>query len=167
MQQPQRWIEITVGFFLLIGILALLMLGLQVSGLSTSLTSKNSYEVTANFDNIGDLRPRAPVTISGVHIGEVKSISLNPVSFKAIVTLTLNDNKMLIPDDSAASIYTAGILGSNYIELTPGFDDTSLHQGSMITSTHSALILENLIGQLVYKIGGGSDNASKKPTKAN
>lgn len=163
--QQTRWIEITVGFFMLLGILALLMLGLQVSGLSMALTGHTAYEVSANFDNIGDLRPRAPVTIAGVHIGEVKSISLNPTTFKAIVTLTLNDNKTKIPDDSSASIYTAGILGSNYIELTPGFDDSTLHQGSVISATHSALILENLIGQLVYKLGGSSDS-SKTPAKA-
>ena len=165
MQQQQRWIEIVVGFFLLLGILALVMLGLQVSGLSTQFSGSNSYEVSASFDNIGDLRPRAPVTIAGVHIGEVKSITLNPATFKAIAVLTLNDNKTLIPEDSSASIYTAGILGSNYIELTPGFDEAPLKQGSVIGSTHSALILENLIGQLVYKLGGSSDDSSKTPAK--
>lgn len=166
MQKQQRLIEILVGLFLLLGILALLYLALQVSGLSAnSLTQKRGYEVTAAFDNIGDLKARAPITIGGVRIGQVDRITLDPNTFKAIVLMTIDNRSMQIPDDSQASIYTAGLLGSNYIELTPGFDTDALHQGSLITQTHSALVLENLIGQLVYKMGGSSDT-SAKPAEA-
>lgn len=167
MQKQQRLIEILVGLFLLLGVLALLYLALQVSGLSAnSLTQKRGYEVTASFDNIGDLKARAPITIGGVRIGQVERITLDPNSFKAVVLMTIDDRSMQIPDDSQASIYTAGLLGSNYIELTPGFDTESLHQGSLITQTHSALVLENLIGQLVYKMGGNSDSSDNKTTEA-
>lgn len=161
MRTQQRIIEIWVGFFILLGILALLALALQVSGLSIGLSNQKGYEVSANFDNIGDLKLRAPVTIGGVRIGQVSGVQLDPTTFKAIVHLSIDNNKLQIPSDSSASIYTAGLLGANYIELTPGFDTDNLHQGSVITSTHSALVLENLIGQLVYKLGGNSDSTSK------
>lgn len=144
-------IEIIVGAFLLAGILALLMLAFQVSGL-TDITGKNGYTITAAFDNIGDLRVRAPVSIGGVRVGEVTDIELNPNTFKAIATLRINANEKTIPTDSTASIYTQGLLGSNYISITPGFANTNLKNGDKITMTHSAVILENLIGQLMFKL---------------
>lgn len=144
-------IEVIVGAFLLAGILALLMLALQVSGL-TDIVSKDGYEVTAAFDNVGDLRVRAPVAIGGVRVGEVTNILLDPNTFKAVVTLRINPNQKTLPSDSAASIYTQGLLGSNYISITPGFANTNLKNGDKITLTHSAVILENLIGQLMFKL---------------
>lgn len=150
-----RFVEILVGFFMLLGVLALLVLALQVSGLSTQMMGNNGYQVTAAFDNIGDLKVRAPVTIGGVRVGQVSSITLDTNTFKANVIMTLNDNQNKIPSDSSASIYTAGLLGANYISLTPGFDNDFLHNGSIITQTHPAIVLENLIGQLMYSLGGG------------
>src|SRR5689334_22154849 len=144
-------IEVIVGAFLLAGILALLMLAFQVSGL-TDIAGKQGYNVTAAFDNIGDLRVRAQVSIGGVRIGEVTNIRLDPTTFKAVVTLRINPNQKAIPTDSTASIYTEGLLGSNYISIIPGFADTNLKNGDKITMTHSAMILENLIGQLMYKL---------------
>lgn len=155
----QRFIEILVGFFVLLGFLALLMLALKVSGLSSELAGHGGYVITANFDNIGDLKVRAPVTIAGVRVGQVSSISLDPITFKAKVTMTIDAKQDKIPEDSSASIFTAGLLGANYISLTPGFDDTVLHNGSLIGNTHPAIVLENLIGQLMFKLGS-SDSKS-------
>jgi phospholipid/cholesterol/gamma-HCH transport system substrate-binding protein len=144
--------EIAVGFFLLLAIGALLALAFKVSSLSVQSHVK-SYEVTAIFDNIGDLKIRAPVSMSGVRIGEVAGIQIDPKTFKAVVGLRINQKQNNLPADTAASIYTQGLLGSNYISLTPGFDEHNfLKEGSRITSTHSAIILENLIGQLLFSM---------------
>lgn len=145
-------IEIAVGSFLLLAIASLLILALKVSNLSFRSHTQD-YNVIAIFDNVGDLRVRAPVSMSGVKIGEIKKIQIDAKTFKALVTLQINENQKTLPADSSASIYTQGLLGSNYISLTPGFDDQHfLKQGAIITNTHSALILENLIGQLLFSL---------------
>jgi phospholipid/cholesterol/gamma-HCH transport system substrate-binding protein len=145
-------LETAVGFFLLFSIAALLVLVLKVSSISFHSSAKG-YGVMAVFGNIGDLKVRAPVTLSGVHIGEVTGVQIDPETFKAVVALHINENQTHLPIDSSASIYTQGLLGSNYISLTPGFDDQHfLKNGSRITNTHSALILENLIGQLLFSL---------------
>lgn len=157
----QRTVEIWVGFFMLLGIGAILMLALQVSGLTSAVT-QGGYVVTAKFENIGGLKPRAPVSMAGVKIGQVEHIELDPASFKAIVTLRILANQNMIPSDSAARIMTEGLLGSNYISLIPGFEETFLKNGSMIQETRSAMLLENLIGQLMFKLGdGGKKHGSK------
>lgn len=155
-----RAIETIVGLFMLAGILSLVMLAFQVSGLA-DIVGKNGYAVTADFDNIGDLRIRAPVSIGGVRVGEVTEIDLDPKTFKAVVVMHIDPNQNAIPTDSTASIFTEGLLGSNYISLSPGFADTNLKNGDKIQTTHSALILENLIGQLMYKIGPNSSSPEK------
>jgi len=161
-----RNIEIMVGAFLLAGILALLVLAFQVSGL-TNIVGNNGYQISAAFDNVGDLRVRAPVSVGGVRIGEVTGIQLDHKSFKAIVSMQINPNQDSIPNDSSASILTQGLLGSNYISLTPGFSDTNLKNGDKIPTTHSAIILENLIGQLMYKFSNNdkSDKSDNKVVK--
>lgn len=148
---PQRLIEALVGLFLIAAFFALTLLAFKVSGL-TSLFPGNSYNVTAAFDDIGGLKIRAPVKIGGVQIGEVTKIALDPVTFKAIVTLRINQDFNDIPDDSSASILTAGLLGDNYIALTPMYNKTFLKNGSNIQMTTSAMILEKLIGQFIYKL---------------
>lgn len=145
----ERSIEITVGLFVLAGILALLTLALKVSGLS-SYMGTNGYLITASFDNIGGLKPRAPVTIAGVRVGEVTNINLDPTTFKATVTMQIDSHQNQIPSDTAANIFTQGLLGANYISLTPGYAQTVLKNGDHLASTHPALILENLIGQLLF-----------------
>lgn len=152
-----KTLEISVGLFVLAGIIALLVLALKISGLS-SYVGNQGYEVIANFDNIGGLKIRSPVTISGVRVGEVSDIQLDSKTFKAVVTLRLNPDQNKIPADSSASILTQGLLGSNYISLTPGFDETYLKTGSRIDNTHPALILENLIGQLVFSLKNQGNN---------
>lgn len=143
-------LELLVGLFMIAGLLALLVLALKVSGLSVN--DQEGYKIFAEFDNIGDLKVRAPVVISGVTIGRVQSIELDPKSFRAEVTMQIKSNINQLPKDTAASIFTQGILGANYISLTPGFDTENLKSNDRIQTTHSALILENLIGQLIYSV---------------
>lgn len=156
----QRSIESYVGLFILAAGLALVILAFKVSGLTT-LFKSDGYIVTAYFDDIGGLKVRAPVKVGGVLIGEVTGISLDPASFKAIVNMHINKKFSDIPSDSSASILTAGLLGDNYIELTPMYSQDVLKNGSVIQYTHPAMILERLIGQFLFKVGGGSDSKAK------
>lgn len=157
----EKKLETAVGFFLLFSIVALLVLALKVSSLGDYSAIKG-YGVTAIFSNIGDLKVRAPVTIAGVRVGEVSKVQIDAKTFKAMVTLHINKTQTRLPVDSSASIYTQGLLGSNYISLRPGFDDQHfLKNGSQITDTHSALILEDLIGQLLFSL----KNSDKDKTK--
>ena len=152
----QRYIDISVGLFILMGLLALLIMLMQVSGIH-NLISKKHYIVSANFNNIGGLKIRSPVTIAGVKIGEVTHVELQDGQLNAKVTMIL-DSKQKIPyTDTSARILTEGLLGSNYISITPGFDDDDkshpyLRSGDVIAKTQEALILENLIGQLLFNI---------------
>ena len=147
----QRVIEIFVGLFIVLALVALLVLAIRVSGF-TGGDTKDGYVVTAEFDNIGGLKVNAPVQIAGVKVGEVVSITLDQQTFRADVTMDIFSKNTMIPSDSSASIFTAGILGAQYISLTPGFATTNLTDQSQIQATHSALILENLIGQLVFNM---------------
>jgi len=155
----QRYIESFVGLFVLIAAFALVLLALDVSGLTTFMPQK-SYHVTAAFDEIGGLKIRAPVKIGGVQIGEVSQITLDPSTYKAIVTLNIKKDYNEIPDDSSAGIFTAGLLGDNYIEITPMYNKTFLHNGSQIQYANSAMVLEKLIGQLIYKLGNGNGSTN-------
>ncbi|GAB4392439.1 MAG: outer membrane lipid asymmetry maintenance protein MlaD [Gammaproteobacteria bacterium] len=152
-----RTIELVVGIFLLMGILALLILAFKVSGLSGAI-GRDVYHVTADFNNIGGLKVRSQVSMAGVRIGEVSDIKLDPQTFKAKVTLQLDATANKIPADSSASILTEGLLGANYISLTPGFADETLKDGAQIEETHPAIILEDLIGQLLFSL----KNSDKK-----
>lgn len=147
----QRIIETGVGLFLLLAMLALVALAFKVSGL-TSFFSQPGYNVTAAFDDIGQLKVRSSVKMGGVTIGEVTGVLLDPVSFKAIVTLRIASSFQEIPSDSSASVMTAGLLGDNYIAITPMYSKVYLKEGSRIEETHSAMILEKLIGQLIFKM---------------
>ena len=113
----------------------------------------------ADFDNIGALKVRAPVSVSGVKVGRVSAIQLDPQTYRASVTLQINNGYKDLPVDTAASILTQGLLGSNYISLSPGFDQKMLKPGEHIETTHSALILENLIGQLMFNLSGDKKTA--------
>lgn len=154
----QRSIESFVGLFILAAILSLVVLAFKVSGL-TSFFQQDGYTVSAYFDDIGGLKLRAPVKVGGVMIGEVTGVELDPASFKAIVKMHIYKKYNDIPSDSSASILTAGLLGDNYIELTPMYSQTVLKDGSVIDYTHPAIILERLIGQFLFKVGGGSKEA--------
>lgn len=158
---PLRLIESLVGLFLIFAIASLTTLAFKVSGLTT-LFPIESYHVTADFEDIGGLKVRSPVKIGGVQIGEVSNIALDPNTFRAIVTLQIQKQFNDIPDDSSAAILTAGLLGDNYIAITPMYNKTVLKNGGQILYTNSAMVLEKLIGQFIYKIGNGdkSDNKS-------
>ncbi len=147
----ERTIETIVGLFILAGMLALSVLAFKVSGLSSTVSS-SGYNVTAGFDNIGSLKVRAPVTIAGVRVGEVTNIQLDRNSFRAVVTLLINRDEKTLPVDTSASIFTQGLLGANYISLVPGYENTYLKNGGQIENTRPAIILENLIGQLLFNI---------------
>ncbi|HEU4622821.1 MAG TPA: outer membrane lipid asymmetry maintenance protein MlaD [Burkholderiaceae bacterium] len=145
----RKTVDVFVGLFVLLGALALLFLALQAGNLA-SFTRGNTYSVTAKFDNIGGLKVRAPVKSAGVTVGRVKSISFDDGSFQAVVTLDLEE-KFKFPRDTSASILTAGLLGEQYIGLSAGGDTANLAAGSSIGSTQSAIVLENLISQFLFK----------------
>jgi len=142
--------EFIVGLFIIAGAFALMVLAFRVSGIFHIIPKKNTYELKAEFDNIGDLKVRAPVSIAGVRIGQVKSINLDHKNFRALVTFTITSRERDLPVDTSASILTQGLLGANYISLSPGFSEQYLKNHDMIQMTRSAIILENLIGQLIY-----------------
>lgn len=146
-----RSTEIAVGAFMAIGLVALFFLALQVSNLR-GVSGASYYEVTARFDNVGSLTERAPVTIAGVRIGRVKQIHFDPVTFEAEVTLRLESRYDRIPEDTFAKIYTAGLLGEQYIGLDPGGAEDFLTPGGEIEHTQSALVLEEILGQFLYSI---------------
>lgn len=152
----QKLIDFSVGLFMLAGLYGFSVMALKVSGL-TDWETLPSYKVTANFADIGGLKVRAPVTIAGVRIGEVTNIELQPEQLNAKVTMRLNRTKKIPYEDVSARILTEGLLGSNYVSIVPGFDDKDsghpyLKNGDHIGRTQEAIILENLIGQLVFNI---------------
>lgn len=147
----KRIIELLVGLFMLVGILAMFVLAFKVSGLGQCSTHE-SFHIDAIFDNIGDLKVRAPVTIAGVRIGEVDRIDIDNHSFKAKVGMRIDKRQNKLPIDTTAKILTAGIIGANYIELIPGYNEANLKEGGLIVDTQPAIVLENLIGQLIYKL---------------
>ena len=159
----ERTTESIVGLFLLAAIAALIVLAFKVSGL-TSFFKPEGYEVTATFDEIGQLKVRAPIKMGGVTIGEVTGIRLDPTTFRAVVNMRLDKKVNDIPSDSSASILTAGLLGDNYVAITPMYSSDFLKQGSEIQETHPAIILEKLIGQFMFKISnpGSTNNETTK-----
>lgn len=146
----RRLVEFLVGVFIILGVAALFLLSLRVSGLS-AYSAHNTYKISAQFSNIGDLKVRAPVKVAGVRIGEVTGITLDKKSYKAVVAMAIDKNDNNIPTDSSASILSASLLGSNYISINPGFEDKMLKSGGVIDETNSAIILENLLGQAIFK----------------
>ncbi|WP_415888923.1 outer membrane lipid asymmetry maintenance protein MlaD [Neptuniibacter sp. SY11_33] len=144
-----RVLEISVGAFVLAGILALVGLALNVSGLSMS-TIDNTYTVYARFENIGGLTPRAKVTMSGVTIGKVTNIELDTEQLVAKVSMEINGDVDFLSIDSSAAILTAGLLGEQYIGVTVGAEEEYLSDGGLIEDTQSALVLEELIGKFLF-----------------
>jgi len=150
-----RSVEIGTGLFVLLGMSALFFLTTQTTG-GDDFQAESVYMVEARFDNVGSLRERAPVTMSGVTIGRVTKVVFDPASLDAVVQFVIDSRFDQIPDDSDASILTSGILGSQYIGLQAGGSELYLEEGSEILFTQSAIILENLIGKFLVS-GGGSD----------
>lgn len=157
--------DVWVGLFVLLGALAVLFLALQSANL-LSLNFQPTYQVVAKFDNIGGLKPRAAVKGAGVVIGRVESISFDDKSFQARVTLSLQA-QYAFPKDSSLKILTSGLLGEQYIGIEAGADDQNLKQGDTISSTQSAVVLENLISQFLYSKAeeGGTQSKPAAPRK--
>lgn len=161
-----RTAEITVGALMISGILSLLMLALQVSGLSHFYNQESGYKVKVEFNNIGSLKVRAKVSIGGVMVGRVVKIALDPKTYNANVWMSIDPSRVdKLPLDTRASILTAGLLGDNYISLTPGFDDTQfLKEGGVIdeNSTDSAVIVEQLISKFLAGQASGNNHEVAK-----
>lgn len=151
-----RALEILVGFFVCLGVAAVFVLTFRVASLET-VGAGESYRVTAMFENIGGLKPGSAVTLSGVKIGRVQNIVIDPDSFEAAVTLQIADTYNTLPEDSSAKILTAGLLGEQYIGLEAGGAEEALTEGSRIKFTQSALVLENLIGQFLTNMASRSE----------
>lgn len=149
-------VEISSGIFLLLGIAALVWLATTATNYGRDI-GKETYSVTARFQNIGDLRNQAPVKIGGVTIGVVESISLDPVSFEAVVVMGIASHFDEIPSDTGASILTAGVLGNRYIGLEPGGAPDTLQDGDELFITQSAFVLEQLVGKVIFGTGSGSE----------
>lgn len=141
-------LDLWVGLFVVAGIVALLFLALKVGSMSAIKTAE-SYEVVARFDNIGGLKPRAPVKSAGVVVGRVADIRFDNETYEAAVTLRL-DKRYAFPKDTSAAIMTSGLLGEQYIGLEAGGDSQTLKDQDRILLTQSAVVLENLIGQFIY-----------------
>jgi phospholipid/cholesterol/gamma-HCH transport system substrate-binding protein len=141
-------LDLWVGLFVIAGIAALLYLALKVGSTNTINTS-NSYEVIAQFENIGGLKPRAPVKSAGVVVGRVADIAFDNKTYEATVTLRI-DKRYAFPKDSTASILTSGLLGEQYVGLEAGGDSAKLQEKDRILITQDAVVLENLIGRFLY-----------------
>lgn len=155
----KKGIEVLVGLFVLLGLVALVFLALKAANLG-SMSSGDTYTVTARFDNIGGLKARAPVRSAGVTVGRVTGISLDPKSFQGVVTLSI-ERAYQFPKDTAAKILTSGLLGDQYVGLEPGGDEQNLASGDNIAQTQSAVVLENLIGQ--FMTGKAAEAGSAAP----
>ena len=151
-----RMVEIGVGLFVALGLAALFMLAMQVSNLS-AVTSSDSYTLTAGFENIGGLKVRSPVTVSGVRVGRVDAIDYDDKAFEAVVTMRIYSNYNGFPEDTSASIFTAGLLGEQYIALEPGGSMDNLADGDRLQLTQSALVMEQIIGQFLYSTSAGGE----------
>ena len=155
--------DVWVGLFVLIGAVAILFLALQSANLLT-LSFQTSYDVHAKFDNVGGLKPKAAVRSAGVVVGRVEKIVFDDKSFQARVTLAM-ESRYTFPKDSSLKILTSGLLGEQYLGIEPGADEKTLVAGDAISSTQSAMVLENLIGQFLYSKaaeGGGADAGKGK-----
>ena len=151
----RKSLELWVGLFVAAGILALAMLAFKVGNL-TSADVMNSYKVTGHFDNVGGLKVKAAVTMAGVRIGRVSAIAFDNKKYQALVTMDIDGRYQNIPKDSSASILTSGLLGDQYIGIEPGGDDASLKSGDSFLRTQSALVLEKLVGQVIFNKAGES-----------
>ncbi|MBA6420564.1 outer membrane lipid asymmetry maintenance protein MlaD [Pseudomonas neustonica] len=143
-----RNLELVVGVFILVGLLALVVLAVRISGLAPG-SAVNTYSVHAYFDNVAGLTAKAKVTMSGVTIGRVTAIEFDKTRYSARVDMAVDSDVNTLPADSTASILTAGLLGEKYVGISVGGDDEVLADGSEIYDTQSALVLEELIGRFL------------------
>ena len=160
-------VEIMVGLFMLLGCAAAVLLALKVAGLVWD-SSASTYTVHARFDNIGQLKLRAPVRIGGVLIGRVEGIAIDPEALVPVVSMAIEERYSQLSSETRAAILTSGIIGEQYIGITPGFYDEELgtsylQDGDYITDTASAVVLEDLIAKFLYSVGGGGSDGLRTP----
>ncbi|BCL68543.1 Toluene tolerance protein Ttg2C [Vibrio nigripulchritudo MADA3029] len=162
--QQTRKLELLVGSFVIASVVAILVMILKVADVK-SLGSGETYTLRAQFDNIGSLKLRSPVKIGGVVVGRVSDITLDTESYLPVITLTIDKKYGDFPETSSAQILTSGLIGEQYIGLVPGFVDEDidmLQDGDYIEDTKSALVLEDLIGQVLYRVGGDSQGSEEQ-----
>jgi phospholipid/cholesterol/gamma-HCH transport system substrate-binding protein len=152
----RKSLELWVGLFVAAGILALAMLAFKVGNLTTA-DVVDGYQVKANFDNVGGLKVKAAVTVAGVRVGRVTGIAFDSNRYQAIVTMDIDGQYKNIPADSTANILTSGLLGDQYIGVEPGGEETYLKDGDTILRTQSALVLEKLVGQVIFNKAGETE----------
>lgn len=150
-----RYIEITVGAFMVMGIIAIVLMAFRVSGLSLQ-DAGDTYTIKARFENLGGLTERAKVSMAGVTIGRVTKVYLDPEWYSAVVEMEINKSMSTLTTDTSAAILTAGLLGEKYIGLTVGAEDKYLKEGDWIEDTQSALVLEELIGRFLFNKAEGN-----------
>lgn len=144
-------VQVAVGAFVALGMLALLVLAMKVSNLGDiGIGSRDAFAISARFANVGGLKVQSQVSMAGVRIGRVTGIEFDDQTYEAVVTMSISSRYDRIPADSSASIFTAGLLGEQYVGIEAGGEEQYLGQGDQITLTQSAVILEQLIGQLIY-----------------
>lgn len=155
-------IDLWVGVFVALGVAALLGLAMKVGNLTTTDIGE-TYTVSANFENIGGLKPRAPIKSAGVVVGRVADITFDPATYEAVVSLNI-DKRYSFPKDTFANIYTAGLLGEQYLGLEAGGDEENLANGDKIQHTQDAVVLEKMISQFLYSKASetNADSTSKK-----
>ena len=156
--------DVWVGLFVLIGAVAILFLALQSANL-LSLNFQKTYSVKAKFDNVGGVKPKAAVRSAGVVVGRVENISFDDKSFQAVVTLAL-ESRYTFPKDSSLKILTSGLLGEQYLGIEAGAEDKTLVAGDTISSTQSAVVLENLISQFLFSKAADGSNVDASSLNA-
>ena len=154
----RKTLDLWVGLFVVVGLAAVLVLAMKVGNLSTFNMSE-SYDLQADFDNIGGLKARAPVKSAGVVVGRVTGITFDNASYRARVSMVV-DKRYQFPKDTFAKILTAGLLGEQYIGLDPGGDEVNLKSGDKIAKTQSAVVLESLISSFMYNKAADGDAAA-------
>ena len=162
---PRPSYAIGTGLFILLGFAALAYLATQTTSVA-NIRRGDSYTLKARFQNIGQLKARAPVKIAGVRVGSVQSIQLERGKMDALVTLSIDDKYDNIPDDTAAAIFTSGLLGDQYVGLQPGGSPEYLKNGDELVLTQSAMQLEDLIGKFLVNGGPKGGNESAPPPKS-
>ena len=151
-----RKTEAVVGGFVVAGLAALVMLAVRVGNL-TLQTDAGAYRVTARFEDVGGLKVRAPVSMSGIRIGQVVALHFDPESYEAVATLEIEGRFDRVPADSSASIFTSGLLGEQYVAIGAGLEEEFLEAGDEIGLTQSAMVLERLIGRFLFDRATGAD----------
>jgi phospholipid/cholesterol/gamma-HCH transport system substrate-binding protein len=160
-----RTVEISVGAFVIAGVIALSQLAFQVSGLTLS-NNRPTYELNAYFDNVSGLTDRARVSMAGVVVGHVRKITLDPATYRARVTMEIYRDTAELSTDSSASIQTSGLLGEKYISVATGGEEDVLKDGGVIQDTQSSLVLEELIGKLLTSLTSSNKEEPAQATES-